>query len=633
VDPFAAGLAVRAVRQDALTASRGATDFGQYFVYFSFFLVVSALLLASLFFKLGVEQRAREVGLLRAVGFKGAHVRRLLLTEGFILSAGGSVLGVLGAVAYARLMVYGLRTWWVGAVGTTALEVHVSPVSLIAGAAGGIAAAMVWTWWSLRALGRITERSLLAGELTVAAREGGAAGAGRSWLAVTAAAVIAGIGLIAAGAAGLTGPAGAFFGAGAALLVASLAAFAYYCGRAPAGRLAGRGWRAVSSLGLRNATIRPARSALSMAVIASATFILISVDAFRRDEQTFSADARSGVGGYEVMVESLLPVLYDLSTGEGRDALNLGRLEAEAVEPFRVLPGDDASCLNLYEPRHPRILGVRDQFMAAGRFGFQSSLGATAAERANPWLLLNRAEADGAVPVIADANSLTYVLHRALGDDIVVDGGGGPVTLRVVAVLRDSIFQSELLMSEANFRRLYPDQEGYRLLLVDTPDGRAEATQAELEDALADFGGDASLTTARLAEFHRVENTYLSTFQTLGGLGLLLGTVGLAAVLLRNVLERRRELALLGAVGYRRSHFLAMVVAENALLIGSGLVAGTVSALLAIGPAAMERGSRLPVTSGGVLLIVGVILTGLLSSVIATRAAVRGSLLQSLRSD
>ena len=67
-----------------------------------------------------------------------------------------------------------------------------------------------------------------------------------------------------------------------------------------------------------------------------------------------------------------------------------------------------------------------------------------------------------------------------------------------------------------------------------------------------------------------MENTYLSTFQTLGGLGLLLGTVGLATVLLRNVLERRRELALLGAVGYRRRHFLLMVMAENALLLAAG---------------------------------------------------------------
>ena len=68
-DPLALGLAVIDVRAQGLEASRGATDFGEYFVYFSFFIVVSALLLVALFFKLGIEQRVREVGLLRAVGF------------------------------------------------------------------------------------------------------------------------------------------------------------------------------------------------------------------------------------------------------------------------------------------------------------------------------------------------------------------------------------------------------------------------------------------------------------------------------------------------------------------------------------------------------------------------------------
>ena len=75
IDPVAAGLAVRDVRSEGLTASRGATDFGAYFAYFSFFLVVSAIMLAALFFKLGIEQRVREVGLLRAVGFTTASVR------------------------------------------------------------------------------------------------------------------------------------------------------------------------------------------------------------------------------------------------------------------------------------------------------------------------------------------------------------------------------------------------------------------------------------------------------------------------------------------------------------------------------------------------------------------------------
>src|SRR3989454_4228837 len=109
IDPLAMGVAVRDVRADGLAASRGATDFGEYFAYFSFFLVVSALMLAALFFRLGVEQRAREVGLLRAVGFTTARVRRLLSIEGFVLALIGSVLGVIGAVAYGTVMMAGLR--------------------------------------------------------------------------------------------------------------------------------------------------------------------------------------------------------------------------------------------------------------------------------------------------------------------------------------------------------------------------------------------------------------------------------------------------------------------------------------------------------------------------------------------
>ena len=103
------GLALMPVRAAALDAAQGATDFGEYFTYFSFFLVVSALLLAVLFFKLGVEQRLRQIGILRAAGYTMATIRRLLLGEAVMLAVVGGVLGVAGAVAYGRLIVYGLR--------------------------------------------------------------------------------------------------------------------------------------------------------------------------------------------------------------------------------------------------------------------------------------------------------------------------------------------------------------------------------------------------------------------------------------------------------------------------------------------------------------------------------------------
>ena len=105
------------------------------------------------------------------------------------------------------------------------------------------------------------------------------------------------------------------------------------------------------------------------------------------------------------------------------------------------------------------------------------------------------------------------------------------------------------------------------------------------------------------------------------------------AVLLRNVLERRRELALLRAVGYQTKDLFLIVVAENAVLLGCGLSLGAIAAAVAVGPAALERGARLPISAFGAGLLVSVLAAGLLSSLLATRAALRAPLVASLRSD
>ncbi len=638
LDPLAAGLSVQDVRGEGLAASRGATDFGEYFTYFSFFLVLSALLLAALFFRLGIEQRAREVGLLRSVGYTSGRIQWIFTFEALVLAAIGGIVGMAGAVGYAALMMTGLGSWWSGAVGTDALRLHVSPSSLAAGALGAVAAAMACVWWTLRGLAKLSERSLLAGTLTVH-QPAGLRGRGRLLRPLVGAVVFGSVGaaLMVATSAGVLGRTGAFFGAGGAFLIACLCLIAFNLRRPIRRPLEGGGWWSVSRLGLRNAADRPGRSVLAIAVIAAATFILISVDSFRR-AGVVPTDRQSGVGGYSLLVELLVPLAHDPNGRDGRELIGLDAAAGDdvTIAPFRLLPGDDASCLNLYEPRNPRILGASRTFIDSGRFAFQSSLASSDTEKANPWLLLNRAfagDGDPVIPVIADANSMTYVLHKKLGDDITIDRGGQTLRLRLVAALADSIFQSELVMSDANFVKFFSGQEGYRLLLVETPPDGAARVASAIEEGGRDLGADAVSTTERLAEFHRVENTYISTFQTLGGLGLLVGTVGLAAVLLRNVLERRRELALLGAVGYRAAHVFAIVLAENVLLLGWGLVIGTACALVAVAPALHDRGGWPPVATEGWILLVAVFTCGLLSSIVATRAALRAPLLGALRSE
>jgi len=617
LDPVAMGFAVYPARSQALAASEGATDFGEYFVYFSFFLMAAALLLAALFFRLGIEQRLREIGTFRAMGFPNATIRNIFLMEGAALALAGCVAGIAGAAGYGALMVLGLRTRWSGAVGTRLLSLHVAPAALAIGSVSGLAAALACIWWTLRGLRKIAPRRLLSARRMESRAP--------AWLGLGCGA--AGLALIAS--ARWIGADGSFFGGGTLLLAAVL-----FEGRAWLSRRGRASLSGVRALGFRNAAWRPGRSILCTTLIAAATFLIIAVDAFRLDERP-PLDPKSGTGGFALMAESLLPLIHDPNAAAGREALNLTApvLRDVRLTRFRLRPGDDASCLNLYQPRTPRILAPTGDFVSRGRFPFQEALAQTAEQKGNPWLLLESRLGDSAIPAITDANSMTYVLHRKLGEDIVIDPAGGhPIHLRLVAALADSIFQGELLISENNFLRLFPDEPGYRFFLVESSPAKAADVTAALESALTDYGFDVTSTTEHLAAYHRVENTYISTFQTLGALGLLLGTVGLAAVLARNVLERRRELALLTAVGYRRANLAVMIVAENALLLIGGLAVGTACALVAIVPAITSRGGHIAAVSMATWL--GIILvSGLAAVALASFLMTRLPLLPALRAE
>jgi ABC-type antimicrobial peptide transport system permease subunit len=629
--PEQIGFEFQPVKAQGLEAATGATDFSMLFLGFSLFLIVSASLLVGLLFRLGVEGRAGEIGVLLTSGYPLSRVRWHFMREGGIIAAIGGAIGVVGAIGYAWLMMAGLRTWWVAAVGTQFLSLHVGRLSLLFGYLISVIVVLASIGWTVRRLGKISIRSLVSGATELEER---APGRVVRIVAIACTGIALAL-LLYAFVGDMSSSPGLFFAVGTLLLIAGFSFLSLWL-KSHSASEDSSSRRSIARLGVRNCGRRPGRSILCAALVGCACFVIVAVGANRHvnSDHGASPERTSGTGGFSLVAEADIPLHHDLNSEAGRFELGFSDRDEAAVAqsqiiPLRLLPGEDASCLNLYQPQNPRILGVPENLISRGGFQFQSRVNG----EGSPWQLLHEELGEGVVPAVGDYNSVMWILHLGLGEDLVMpDELGEPLKLRLAGFLQGSIFQSELLISEDNFTKYFPSQSGYRYFLIQTPPDESEEVTQALENVLRDHGFDVTSTAEKLANYRIVENTYLSTFQTLGGFGLLLGTLGLGLILLRNAIERRGELATLRAFGFRRLTLSVMLLIENAFLLLTGMAIGTISALIAVGPRILAPGSHVPWTSLAVTLGI-VFLIAMIASAAAVYFVLRAPLLPALKTE
>ena len=662
LNPADLGLRFEPVREQALKAAEQSQDFGGLFIGFSLFVIVAALLLMAMLFQFSLEQRAAEIGTLLALGFTPKQVRRLFLCEGAALAFIGGILGTLGGIGYARTMLHGLTTIWRDAVGASTLHFFVTPGTLAIGLFASTFVAVLTLCLALRKQARQPARVLMAetlecGDLSPLSQNLPPSRAtaifrrlpllrrlvqtrGQVRALQNALPLALALGLVVwAFAKGDTANAGAFFGAGALVLISGLAFVNTSLRRQALPRSVAADSRAPSrvALALRGLTRRRSRSVATIAMLACGTFLIVSIGVFRLDANRDATRRNSGTGGFALIGESTMPVVADLNTRAGREtfALNEADFADVNVVQFRVRTGDEASCLNLNRAQKPRLLGV-DSHAIWDRFTFVKNLDGLT--KAGPWSALTHLHTipnweKDEVPAIADAASIQWAMGKKVGDTLdYVDERGRPFKVRIVGAVANSILQGQLIIDEAEFVKRFPSESGYKYFLIDAPTNRVADVSAKLSRALQDVGLELTPAPQRLAQFNAVQNTYLGTFQILGGLGLLLGSVGLGIVVLRNVLERRGELAVLLAVGWRRSAVNQLVLREHLALLGLGLATGLVAAAVAVLPPLLARGAEFPWFTLG-LTLAAVMANGLLWTWLATRAALRGELLPALRGE
>jgi len=213
-----------------------------------------------------------------------------------------------------------------------------------------------------------------------------------------------------------------------------------------------------------------------------------------------------------------------------------------------------------------------------------------------------------------------------------MDEKGRPFQVRIVGMVGGSVLQGSLIVAEGRLIERYPGEEGYRMLLIDSPEDKQEAVADHLSERMQDLGLSLTAAQTRLAALNEIQNTYLSMFLALGGLGLVVGSIGLGLVVMRNLLDRRAELGMLLAVGLSAKHLKDMIFYEHWGLLLVGLFWGCLAALLAILPATQLPSVQVPYGLLGAL-IAFIAVSGALWVWLATRWALSGKLMDALRSE
>ena len=569
--PADAGLLVRDLGTESKAAASSPVDIAGLFLSMSFFLILAAVALTAMLFRFNVEQRNHETGLLAALGIPARKILRWRLLEGLVVVGLGSVLGALLAFAYTRGLLLFLESIW-NRGGDRLFRFHAAPASIAGGIIGFVVLMMLTIWLVTRKQAKRSASLRLESGTEEVVRQGKSRA---RWIAPLAAL----IGIAAIFSSKAIGPQGAFFLAGFSFLITGLAVFRQRTSRPPGGELN------PSLLARLNIARRPTRSLVVVGSLAAGLFLVVSVTAFQKHGGDEWKERSSGAGGFAFWIETTTPVHRGAADDSTGDLLKLGdqRGQLGDILPFRVGTGDDASCFNLNSVTRPRLLATD-----TSRLDDHFTIKSTSDGIPKSWAALREGDA---MRAFVDETTLLWVLKKKLGDTIdYTDEQGTTFPVEIAGTLDGTIFQGSFVVDEQRYLARYPSTGGYQLFLAGAAGDLAE-TRASLQKALTDLGATVTSTADRLAAFHSVENTYISIFNVLGGLGVILGAAGLGLVTARNLAERREEFTRLHQIGIPAKIIRSVIFSETRRFIMWALAIGLVAALISIVPALPSHGS------------------------------------------
>ncbi len=630
--PAENGLRVQDVYTEGKLAAINSTDFGGLFLSLSFFIIVAALLLTALLFSLHAQKRIAETAVMAALGFRKNQIIRILFLETVMVVVAGSIAGVIGGIFYNKFILLGLNTLWNDAVRTSMLQMQLLPRTLIMGFTTGLITALMTLFFVLRHNLRKPLSNLVKGADIPSPAINHRQQKISLTIAILLFIAVAGT-IMFSFRSSQADLSESFLSAGGLILTGSIVFLYFLLLRATS--KTSDSLPGFFTMIIRNVSMKKRRTLSAVALLAIGTFSVIITGANRKTYYGTENNPQSGTGGFLSWAESTVPVQYDLNSPEGK--IKYGLIDEPALRDVRFLQmlrldGNDASCLNLNQVSQPVILGIDPAY-----FDQKQSFSILKLDQysnvQHPWLTLNTELAPGVVPGFADQTVIQWGLHKNIGDTLIYrDESGKLLKIKIMGGLDNSIFQGNILVSADLFRQYFPSVGGSRAMLIDGPFAQRSIISNRLEYLFQDFGMVVTPASERLAQFNSVENTYLSVFMLLGGLGMIIGTIGLGIVLLRNLTDRKHEIALYQAIGFKQRYILKLILVENLFILLSGTGIGVVAAFAGILPSFFSQAFHFP-GSFVLLILLLVVLNGLAWIFFPIKSSLSKNMVEALRNE
>jgi putative ABC transport system permease protein len=625
--PSMLNLSFISVRNQGENAANNMVDFGELFLSLSFFIIAAGILLTLLIYALNLESRNQETGILKGIGFTDRKILKIRFLESLPTIILGGILGSLIGIAYNQAIIWGLNSVWQDVVRTNMIQLDVQLQTLMIGALIGMIIALLSVYWVSKKNLKKSVVGLIQNTQSISNT------AKKKRLSLVIAGLTFVISLLIAAYAFASSEilnAELLMSSGGLLMIACFAAFYYFL--IIKDEKNSTSVPSLIELAIKNAARNKGRSLTIIVLLALGCFSVMITGANRKTFVDTESSSQSGTGAYKYWIETTLPVLNDINTDEGKEKLGLAGdslINTADFVQFRSLAGDDASCLNLNQVKRPRVLGFQaDKFDKRAAFSFAKL--DDAVDKNHPWLALNQDFGTDVIPAYADQTVIVWGLKKAVGDTLLYKNEfGKSIKLLLIGGLNNSIFQGNILISDQNFQTHYPSISGSNLILAD---GKNQTFINTVEDQLQDYGPQIQKASERLAAFYSVENTYLNMFMLLGALGVMIGTLGLGIVLLRNMLERKKELALLKALGFEQKSIFRLIMIENLFLLLTGLISGALAAFVGMLPSLFSDAFSIPV--GFVLQVtLAILVFALISIYIPAKLAMKQNLIESLKNE